>query len=65
MNHSRIGRLEAFVSGAIGRNAAVALAMRTGSSTVDWSAALPFLVTGAAGTVVDGRIGERRWTHAA
>ena len=40
-------------------NAAVALAMRAGSSTIDWSAALPFLVTAAAGTVIGGRIGER------
>lgn len=40
-------------------NAAVALAMRAGSSTIDWSAALPFLITAAAGTVIGGRIGER------
>jgi uncharacterized membrane protein YfcA len=40
-------------------NAAVALVMRAGSSTIDWSAALPFLVTAAAGTVIGGRIGER------
>lgn len=40
-------------------NAAVALAMRAGSSHIDWSAALPFLVTAAAGTVIGGRIGER------
>lgn len=40
-------------------NAGVALAMRAGSTEIDWSAALPFLVTAAAGTVVGGRIGER------
>ena len=40
-------------------NAAVALAMRAGSNEIDWSAALPFLVTAAAGTVIGGRIGER------
>jgi uncharacterized membrane protein YfcA len=40
-------------------NAAVALVMRAGSSTIDWSAALPFLITAAAGTVIGGRLGER------
>jgi len=40
-------------------NAGVALAMRAGSNQIDWSAAAPFLVTAAAGTVIGGRIAER------
>ncbi len=40
-------------------NAAVALAMRAGSSTIEWADAAPFLVTAVAGTIVGGRIAGR------
>jgi len=40
-------------------NAAVALAMRAGSSTIEWGDAAPFLVTAVAGTIVGGRIAGR------
>ena len=49
-------------------NAAVALAMRAGSSTIEWADAAPFLITAVAGTIVGvriaGRIDARRLTAA-
>ena len=40
-------------------NAAMALALRAGSAEIDWAAALPFLVTAVAGTIVGGRLADR------
>ena len=40
-------------------NAAMALAIRAGSSEIDWAAAAPFLLTTVAGTIVGGRIAGR------
>ncbi len=40
-------------------NAAMALALRAGSNEIDWAAALPFLVTAVAGTIVGGRLADR------
>ena len=40
-------------------NAAIALTMRAGDADIDWSAAVPFLVTAVIGTVVGGRLAQR------